>query len=453
MPSLLLALCCSLGLVALGDLRANAWPAIALLLAWGGLGVAFHALDLRRDVPGPVDVRDLRPRQVFLAALLVRAPLLLAAPSLSDDLYRYMWEGWLSLHGGNPYAAPPAAEWGALDHVVRTLVNHPEVSTIYPPVAMWGFALLAAVGMHPAVFQAAMGLADAGIAATLASILRGRGRSTEGAWLYAVLPLGAVESAGSGHMEPWGILCLLLALRAWDRGRSGLGWAGLGALVKLLPVVLIPALWRRQPWLLLLVGLLGVVAVAPFVEAGPALVRGLGTYAEHWSFNASGFALLSALLDRLGLEPGAVRAVAVLLGAATCAFALWRFRDPARVALWAGAAFVLLSPTVHPWYLLWVWVPALVRGVRAWTLLAVLAPLSYAALASYDPASSTWVEPAWPPLLQYIPLALLLGAEWLRHEIRPGPWQPPALPKEALPSKTLPSPGSTRPTSRSASPT
>ena len=31
--------------------------------------------------------------------------------------------------------------------------------------------------------------------------------------------------------------------------------------------------------------------------------------------------------------------------------------------------FVLLSPTVHPWYLVWVWLPALLCGVRSWTVL------------------------------------------------------------------------------------
>ena len=67
--------------------------------------------------------------------------------------------------------------------------------------------------------------------------------------------------------------------------------------------------------------------------------------------------------------------------------ALWRRRDPAEVALWAGGAFVLLSPTVHPWYVIWAWVPSLLTGVRAWTALATAAPLAYAVLATLDPAT------------------------------------------------------------------
>ncbi|NOY24414.1 MAG: hypothetical protein GXP62_00940, partial [Oligoflexia bacterium] len=164
---------------------------------------------------------------------------------------------------------------------------------------------------------------------------------------------------------------------------------------------------------------LAVGSAWPFRAAGPDLLRGLSTYTEHWSFNASGFAILSWLLP---LDSSAVRAVAIGIGVLVSLAAWWRLRDPARVALWIGGAFVLLSPTVHPWYLLWVWVPALVCGVRSWTVLVVLAPLSYAALASYDPLTSTWEEPAWPVWAQYLPLAAAALTESLWHLIRPGPW-------------------------------
>lgn len=451
MPALLVALVCAGALAALGDLRAATWQAMALLLAWGLLAVAMHALDLRRLAVGPavwrrldpdprsppprapwrLDVRRLSPWAVLAGALLVRAVLLASPATLSDDVYRYIWEGWLTLHGGNPYLSPPAGDFGALDHPVRALVNHPEVSTIYPPVVMWLFAGLAAVSPQPMLFKAVMGLADAGTAAILAATLRARGHSTAPAWLYAVLPLGAVESAGSGHMEPLGVLCLVLALWAWSAGRGGLRWAALGALVKLLPGALLPVLWRgprgwrARPWLLLAVLALGLVTALPFAQAGPSLVTGFSAYAQRWSFNASGFALLSWLLP---IEPGGVRLFAVGCGALVSLLAWWHLRDPARVALWIGGAFVLLSPTVHPWYLLWVWVPALVCGVRSWTVLALLAPLSYAALASYDPNTSTWEEPAWPVWAQYLPLAAALTAESLWHLIRPGPWQAQLLP-------------------------
>ena len=431
MPALIVAVCCALGLVALGDLRTHTWAALALMVVWGALAGLFHLWDLRRaTVRGSpwLDVRCLSPWQVGGAALLVRLVMLASPPGLSDDLYRYLWEGWLTLHGGNPYLTAPHGDFGALDHPIRLLVNHPEVSSIYPPVVMWLFAAMAGIAVKPMMVKATMGLADAAIAAVLADTLAARGRSTAGAWLYAVLPLPVVESAGSGHMESLGVLCLALAVRAWSRGHSGLGWAALGGTVKLLPAVLVPTLFKRRPWLLLPAAGLALVASWPFRAGGLSLLRGLDTYAQHWSFNASGFALLSWILGRL-LSPDAIRLVAFGLGALVTALAWVRLRDPARVALWVGGAFVLLSPTVHPWYLLWAWVPALVCGVRSWSLLVVLAPLSYAALASYDPSTSHWTEPAWPAWAEYLPFLAALATEWLWHAIRPGPWAPALSPR------------------------
>lgn len=443
MPALLVALVFSLTLVWLGDLREEPARAILLMLAWGLLVLGAHGLDLRRhrlDPPGTerLDVRRLRPAQVFGAALLIRAVLLFSPPTLSDDTYRYVWEGWLTLHGGNPYLQPPAELGTAPELALRAQVNHPEVTTIYPPLALGLFALLSAISPSVWLFKAAMALCDAGVAAALATALRARGRSTANAWLYALMPLAAIESAGSGHMEFLALLGLALALAHWSSGRSGIGWAGLGGLVKLMPFVILPALRHRQPWLLAMVVAVGLASAWPFLSAGPAMLDGLLTYGQHWSFNASGFAVLSALLTPFGLAPEQVRLLALAIGAVVVLGSWWTLRDPARVALWVGGAFVLLSPTVHPWYLIWVWLPALLCGVRSWTVLVVLAPLSYAVLATIDPITRAWQEPAWPALAQYLPLAAAALAESLWQQIRPGPWSPSPMPSEpsAAPSRS-----------------
>ncbi len=405
------AVFCAAALVWLGDPRASAVQAVTVLLAWG-----FGIVALRRPQGGPW--------AVLVAAVVVRAILLRADPGLSDDLYRYLWEGRVVAEGGNPYLSAPADPvWDAVavHDAIRARVNHPEVTTIYPPLALELFSALARVAYHPMSVRVFFGLCDALVAWTLARVLAGRGRTLDGAWLYALLPLGAVESAVSGHLEAAAILPLLLAIRAWDKGRSGLGWAGLGALVKLMPALVVPALWRRSPWLLALVVLVGVVTALPFVDAGPALLTGLNTYARHWSFNGSFFPLFEHLLGERA------RPLCMALAAAAVGWAWWRHRDPARVALWVGGAFVLFSPTVHPWYVLWAWVPALVVGVRAWTLLAVLTPIAYIVLATLDPVTGVWEERYWPAVVEYLPFLVALGVEALRHAQRPGPWSAPRL--------------------------
>jgi len=404
MVAIVLAAVCALGLVGLGDLRVGAAEAIAVMLLWG-------------VVVSLVQPRGGRAWTVLAAALLVRAILLASPPTLSDDLFRYLWEGRVSLAGGNPYLTPPSdPSWPA--DPIRALVNHPTISSIYPPLAQWLFAALGAIAYAPLVIKGFMGLCDALIAGVLASILAGRGRSLAGAWIYALHPLAVVESAGSGHLEPAALLCMVLAIRAWDRGGSGAVWAGIGANLKLLPGVLTVSLLRRDPRLLMVIVPITLAALWPFLDAGTLLSRGLSTYAAHWSFNASLFSVMGVLFD------AHARTAAVLCGAAVSTWALLRRRDPAEVALWVGGAFVLLSPTVHPWYIAWAWVPALICGVQSFTLLATLTPLSYVVLTTYDAQTGQWTEPSWAAWAVYLPFFGALLWESLRHRLRAGPWAP-----------------------------
>jgi hypothetical protein len=381
---------------------------VVVLVAWG-LGV----LVLKRPKASA--------GAVLLAAVAIRFALLWTDPSLSDDLFRYLWEGRVVAEGANPYlAAPGAAVWDtwASNDMIREAVNHPEVPSVYPPLALGLFAALGKISYSPLVIRVFVGGCDALVAYFLARVLDARGRSRDGAWLYALLPLGAVEAAVSGHLEAVAILPLVIGLLAWERGRSSIGWVGLAGLVKLLPVLILPALWRRSPWLYALVAGVAVLTALPFVDAGGSMAEGLTTYARDWSFNGSFYRLLEPVLGEW------TRAALGVMGAAAVGFALWRHRDPARVALWVGGAFVLLSPTVHPWYVLWAWVPALVVGVRAWTLLAWLAPVAYIVLGTLDPTTGQWQEAAWPAVVQYLPFLLALGVESARHWTQPGPWAP-----------------------------
>jgi hypothetical protein len=422
MPALLLSLLCAAGLVSLGDLRAAAPTAVAVLLIWG--------LALLR-LPMPT----WSWRGLILSAVAVRLVLLFMDPTLSDDIFRYLWEGRAVSMGGNPYLHPPAdAIWAGLGQdSIRAAVNHPEVGAIYPPLTLWLFGVVSSLLYHPLGMKLAMAFVDVGVVWGLGRVLQGRRRSLAGAWLYALHPLGAVESAGSGHLESLALLMVLLAIRDWDRGRSGLGWAAIGGLLKFLPFLLVPVLWRRSPWLLGLAALLGVGVAWPFLDAGPAMLAGLGTYTTNWAFNGSVHPMVHAAIGE------ASRPLLVAVGGIVLLWAMRRFADPARVALWAGGAFVLLSPTVHPWYILWAWVPALICGVRAWSLLAALVPVSYIVLASYDASTSAWSEELWPRFVQYLPfLAALLWESW-RHMTQAGPWAPgAAMRRSRSPSRTSP---------------
>ena len=406
----------------MGDLRANIALAIGLMLVWGSLVWLLP-----------------RPRfgvhALLWTALAVRAILVFSEPTLSDDVFRYLWEGKVAWEGGNPYVhAPSNPIWDAWGpDSIRSRVAHPDVPAIYPPLALWFFGLIGKLAYAPWSAKVVMGVVDALVAFTMARILHRRGRALGPAWLYALHPLGAVESAGSGHMEPLAILCVLQAIEAWDKQGEGGGWAVLGMWFKLLPAAILPRIWRGRPGLILAGLFVGALSAYPFMSSGENIMTGMTTYVQHWSFNGALFPLFEWAFA------GWARPIAMLVGLFCVVRAIRVHVAPERIALWAGGAFVLLSPTLHPWYVLWVWVPALICGVRSWSILATLIPLSYAALASYDPLTSSWEEPWWPPLLSTVPFLLVLVWESVHHATQPGPWAPgPVQRKRRSVSRTEP---------------
>lgn len=370
-------------LAALGDPRAHVGAFLGVTLVWGA--AAWRA--------GPLP----SVLTLVLAALATRIPLLLLPPTLSDDVWRYVWEGRVWAHGQSPFTyAPDAPELAGLRDAAWQNVNHRAVSSIYPPAAQLLFLLLHGGG--PTAFRVAATIADVATAVVLAR------RSPRAGSLWALLPLPALEAAVSGHLESFGVLALVVALHGSDAA------AWVGAMIKLLPGVLLVHARRRIGWIVLT-----VLATIPLL--GPGFTRGFTTYEERWSFNGSAFPIVRALVGE-----DLARPPLQLAGLLVVATLLWRSRDRGRIALWTTGAFVVLSPTVHPWYVLWALAAGLWCDVTAWTVLAAGVPLAYAALASYDTTVSHWVEPIWPRLLFYPPFYATLVWEGWRRLTRPGPW-------------------------------
>jgi hypothetical protein len=148
-----------------------------------------------------------------------------------------------------------------------------------------------------------------------------------------------------------------------------------------------------------------LVLFVPYLDAGPMLARGFLTYAEHWRFND----LAYGWVTRTGLGPRESRWLLAAAGAVIAIAAAWRLRDPLAAGGVAVGALLFLSPTVHPWYVVWLvpflpFLPAFARP--AGFVLAALAPLAYAA-AWGEARTGAWAEPEWSRIWLWGPV---LGA-------------------------------------------
>jgi hypothetical protein len=216
------------------------------------------------------------PRRVALVlAIALRLAFLPVTPSLSDDAYRYVWDGRVQASGIDPYLYAPADL--RLDRVAyagRSLVNHPQVRTIYPPAAEGLFLAVGGAGGGVLAYRLVFGLFDLLAAAALCLLAERRRRATV-LILYLLCPLTILETWGSVHLEVVSVALVLLSVAMLRRGRDAAAGVALGlaAAFKLTPVALvIPALvGRRARPLPFLAAFLPSVAAA--VRAVPHLGR------------------------------------------------------------------------------------------------------------------------------------------------------------------------------------
>lgn len=342
-------------------------------------------------------------------ALLWRLLLVPAPPLLSDDVHRYVWEGRIQLHGGNPYAwrdRPEAERWTALRDDVWQGVNHKSYTAIYPP--LWQLAARGVVALHDSIaaMKLFLVLCEAGCWLALARLLRRRGQAPERLLVWAWHPAALVEIAGSGHNEPFGLLFVVLALLALETPRRLGAAAALaaGALAKVVPGLLVLA-WLRRLRLrdLALAGLAGLALYLPYLDARQGLVRTLGAYSQFWRFNETGFALVEAL------GGGAAPALAAGLLLVALLVIAWRVPDLPRAGALAVSAWLLLSPSVLPWYALWL-LPFAALGAGAWTTaFSLTSALAYLVYVGYTPGGA-WQVGAGLRLVEYgLPLLVALA--------------------------------------------
>jgi len=416
------------GIAHLGDLGERAR---AMLLLWGVahaayLGAAWwvlrlpgaQSLPIAAGAPGFLASAEsalARGRRsaalpvILGAGLLARALLIPAAPTLSEDVYRYLWDGRLVAHGINPY--PHAPSDPALerfhDELLRRL-NHAQVPTIYPPAAQLLFGAAALISATPAAWKLFLLALETALVLALYRMLKRRGMPEERLLLYYWNPLVLVESFGSGHVDLAAAAFLVISLALYEGSRHVRAGAAfsLAVLTKYVPALLIPWLVRRRAWVLLGAAAVTSLALsAPFLGAGEAVTTGLRIYARHWEFNSATWSLLREVVTSdLGIRR-------ILAGAGLIAALLiaWRARSATGAAYACLTSFLLLSPTVFPWYV----VPAvaLLPLHPDWGMLAFsgLVALSYLPLPAYR-ETGLWTLPAWILWIEYGGLFAVWGA-------------------------------------------
>lgn len=366
---------------------------------------------------------------VFVFAAVTQGFLIFTQPTLSDDMYRYVWDGRVQAQGLSPYRYPPRAPQLAdlRDEALWPRINRKASVTIYPPAAEMTYALLWRIwpdNVRWFQFVIAAGGLLAGV--LLVGLLQALGRSPARVLIYLWSPLLAFETAHAAHLD--GLILPLLVGAWWARVKERDGLVGvllgLATAMKFYPALLLPALWRphhpQGRWRMPLAFVVTVAATyLPYLTVyGREVIGFLPQYLRE-QFNLGPLvSLLLSFFNGSGLE--SKQSVGILLLTILAFISLTMVLRPAtdgetaiRRCLWLIGAYILLSYNLFSWYLLWL-LPLLALFIRpgqpfglradAWTgwwLFSGLVALSYSFFIDWRPVPiAQWAE--------FLPLYLFL---------------------------------------------
>ena len=355
---------------------------------------------------------DLNKINFFIGvSILLRLLLVFTLPNLSDDVYRFIWDGRLLTTGHNPFDFLPShyiengVSISGIDQSLFEKLNSPEYFTIYPPVAQGVFAIScwlfpssilgSAITMKIFLF-----LCELGSLFFIKKLLERFHLPAKNILLYALNPLIIIELCGNLHFEAAMIFFLLMAIYflsfgiqrvtssethkvASSKSHKGssshlvnseqlpLQYFALSAIAialsvasKLLPLIFLPFLIRRLGWkksfqYFTITGVVIVLLFAPLLSGVfiDNFGKSLDLYFQKFEFNASIYYLVRWIgYQRVGYnwiqEAGPALAVIVLLGILAKAFfeKKLNWNGLFKMMLFAICLYLAMATIVHPWY-------------------------------------------------------------------------------------------------------
>lgn len=316
-------------------------------------------------------------RWLIAISLLFRLLPLFAMPTLSDDFYRFIWDGRLWAAGINPFAGvpgeflnQPALIAKGITNELYGLLNSPTHYTVYPPVPQY-INWLAAKLFSNSITYSVILMRTIIIGAEMLSIvfiyllLKKYNLKQHLLAIYAFNPLIIIEISGNLHHEGLMITFLLgfLYFNAENKIPQAAIMLALSIASKLLPLMFLPfILLNLKKWLWFSVILLVTMAILFLPLIDQSFVNGmqdsLTLYYQKFEFNAG----LYYLLREVGYWIYGYNAIAligkilfilstILIIVYSCRLMVKRYNHTFSFSI-LYLIFAVLSLIFHPWYVI-----------------------------------------------------------------------------------------------------
>ena len=315
---------------------------------------------------------------IVLVAIGLRFISITSLPALSDDFYRFIWDGRLWLSGINPFALlpvqvinTPVFETNGLSQQLFNLLNSPTHYTVYPPIPQYlnlFSAYLASDSILISTVIMRIFIISAEIMAVyfIIMLLKQANKDPKLVVFYALNPLVIIELAGNLHHEAFMIAFFLGSVYYFKESKILRGGVFLALAItsKLLPLLFLPYILLKikaehRLKLLLSLFVTAIILFLPLIDRSFILGMkdSLMLYYQKFEFNASLYYLARAI----GYWVYGYNAIAIIgkiffLGTTVLIVGLsYRFyikgTDKSTTFLLLYFIFCILSLILHPWYI------------------------------------------------------------------------------------------------------
>jgi len=318
-------------------------------------------------------------KTLVVVTILFRLVLLIATPSLSQDFYRFIWDGRMLLNGFNPYLYLPEVfqtpNYIPPNQATELVAGMGELNAShysnYPPLNQLCFAIAALFANKSIigsiiVMRVLIILADIGVLYFGTKLLKALHLNPKVIFLYLLNPLIILELTGNLHFEGVMIFFVVWSLYLLQQTKWILAAFVLACSIslKLLPLLFLPLFFQQFKFKKLLafytiVTVSCILFFAPFISENllTNYSKTIGLWFGTFEFNGSIYLLIREIgyfingYNIIG-SVGKVTPLVVLLFILLISF----FRNNTSTkqlitAFLFGLSFYLFtSSTIHPWY-------------------------------------------------------------------------------------------------------
>ncbi len=367
---------------------------------------------------------------IFILGLAFRLLLSTSFPSLSQDVFRFIWDGNLTLRSISPYAYTPN-EIMAREGFESLRQLYDSMGSLsagnysnYPMVNQLMFAFGAYFQEPHYGYRILIVVADIIAFGILLKLIQSPEHKVWALTAYFLNPLVIIEGTQNLHFEPVMVVFFLGAIYALKVKRPlQAGWLyAASVLTKLMPLMLMPLLLRtlRRKSLgrfglsfVLFSVLLALLFVGP--QWATHWGSSIGLWFSNFEFNPSIYRIykeigrmMGAYDDQLIQAYGYLQIIGILSLVGYLSFRTTHLGQFIRHGYWILIAYLITAPTVHPWYLITLVALAALRRDRILLLWSGTIFLSYAAYGFEHNEL-----PLWLVGLEYLPLAVY--AYWINR--------------------------------------